>query len=65
MQVGLDRRGAVAKAPTVDREVLHDALDIVACLGKGNALNPIDGVDLGKSSKPQGTMFLGGPVTSR
>src|ERR1700730_13385462 len=47
MQVRLNRRGAVAKPPTVDREVLHDSLDIIACLGEGNPLNPIDGVDLG------------------
>ena len=52
MQVGLDRRGAVAKAPTVDREVLHDALDIVARLREGNPLNPIDGDSTISTSVP-------------
>jgi hypothetical protein len=47
MQVGFYRRGSIAKAPAVDLQVLHDALDVVARFGKGNALNPIDGVDLG------------------
>src|SRR3984893_5128283 len=46
MQIRFISRCAVAKSPTVDREVLHDALDIVARLREGNPLNPIDGVDL-------------------
>src|SRR6202040_8676 len=47
MQVGFKRRGALAKAPAVDLQVLNDALNVVAGLSEGNALNPIDRVDLG------------------
>src|SRR6516164_5945104 len=46
MQVGFKRRGALAKAPAVDLQVFDDALNVVARLGEGNALNPINCVDL-------------------
>src|SRR5580704_807591 len=47
MQVGFKRRGALAITRAVDLQILHDPLDVVARLGKGNALDPIDRVDLG------------------
>jgi hypothetical protein len=47
VQVGLDGRSAGAEANAIDLQVLHDALDVVARLGKRNALNPIDSIDLG------------------
>src|ERR1700687_3522700 len=47
VQVGLDRRGAGAEARAVDLQVLHDAQDVVARLGERDALDPVDGIDLG------------------
>ena len=47
MQVWLDRRGVLAEARAVDLQVLHHPLDVVARLGEWNALDPVDGIDLG------------------
>src|SRR5262249_20322462 len=48
MQVGLDLQPrAAAKSGTVDLQVLHDPLHIVAGLRERNQLDPIDRIDLG------------------
>src|SRR3954453_5416708 len=47
-QVSLDLQPrAAAESGAVDLQVLHDPLHIVARLGEGNQLDPVDGVDLG------------------
>ena len=38
---------ATPEAHAVDLKVLEHSLDIVACLGERNALDPVDRVDLG------------------
>src|ERR1700674_3308328 len=38
---------AVAEAHAIYLQVLHDALDVVARLGKRNAFDPVDRIDLG------------------
>src|SRR6195256_4233929 len=40
-------RSASVKPDTIDSQILHYALDIVARFGKRNAFHPIDGIDLG------------------
>src|SRR5262249_57539714 len=40
------RRRALIETNPVDQQVLHHALDVVARLGKRDALDPVDGVDL-------------------
>src|SRR5262249_48602894 len=48
VQVGLDRDPRAAAEPhAIDLHVLHHALDVVACLRERNALDPVDGIDLG------------------
>src|SRR6266446_7501571 len=47
VQVRLDRGGAGAEARAVDLQILHDPLDVVARLGERDALDPVDGIDLG------------------
>jgi hypothetical protein len=39
-----DHRGASVKPDTIDKQILHHALDIVARFGERNPLYPIDGV---------------------
>src|SRR5947209_7490049 len=46
-EIGLDGESRRAEAGAVDLQVLHQALDVVARLGEGDELNPIDHVDLG------------------
>ncbi len=41
------KRGAAAEARAVDQHVLHHALHVVAGLHERDALDPVDGVDLG------------------
>src|SRR5262249_27196697 len=47
VQIRLDRGGAGAEPCAVDLQILHDPLDVVARLGERDALDPVDGIDLG------------------
>ena len=45
--VGFDQElAATAKAHTIDLQILHDPLDVIACFGNRNSLDPIDGIDV-------------------
>src|ERR1043166_1889183 len=43
MQVGLECCGILSEPLTVDLQILHDPLDVVARLGEWNALDPVHG----------------------
>ena len=46
MQVGLHGRGAGAEARTIDLQVLHHTLHVVARLRERDAFDPVDRIDL-------------------
>src|SRR6516162_6252102 len=47
MQVGLDQElRAATETNTVDLEIFQHALDVIACFGEGDALDPVDRIDL-------------------
>src|SRR5450759_381602 len=48
MQIELrHHRRAGVETDTIDLQVLHHALDVVACFGERNAFHPIDRIHLG------------------
>ena len=47
-QIGLNQEGCAAAEPrTIDLNALDDALDVIAGLGKRDAFDPVDWIDLG------------------